>query len=362
MSVNVKVSEDTSVSFKGWASTGTAELSEFTYHPRPIGPKDVEIEITHCGICGSDIHTITEGWGKLTRGPVIPGHEIIGKVVAVGSNTHHKIGDLVGAGAMVDACGECKECTTGFQQQCAQRAFTYNDDFKDERGGITYGGYADRVRINGEYVFKIPSNIPAAEAAPLLCAGVTTFAPLKRYGAGPGKKVGIIGIGGLGHLGIQWARALNADEVVAISTSDSKREEAKTLGATGFVNSKNPEEMKAAAGTLDIVLCTSFGEDQSWDELISLVASHGNFIIVALPEKPISVWSPTLAGKSISITGSLIGGREAILEMLEYASAKNVRPWIEKKPMSDANAGVKHVMEGRPRYRVVLETEAATRL
>ncbi|KAG0288713.1 hypothetical protein BGZ98_004165 [Dissophora globulifera] len=362
MSANTKLSEDTSVSFKGWASTGTAVLSEFTYHPRPFGPKDVEIEITHCGICGSDIHTITEGWGKHTHGPVIPGHEIVGKVVAVGSNARHKIGDLVGAGAMVDACGDCKDCNTGYQQQCAQKSSTYNDVFKDGRGGNTYGGYADRVRINGDYLFKIPSDISPAEAAPLLCAGITTFAPLKRHGAGPGKKVGVIGIGGLGHLGIQWARALEADEVVAISTSDSKREEAKKLGATGFVNVRNPEEMEAAAGTLDIVLCTSFGADQSWDELISLVASQGNFIVVALPEKPMSVDCWTFIGRGISITGSFIGGSEAMEEMFQYASAKNVRPWIETRPMTEANEGVKYVMEGRPRYRVVLETEAATRL
>ncbi|KAG0316522.1 hypothetical protein BGZ99_006851 [Dissophora globulifera] len=362
MSSNTKLSEDTSVSFNGWASTGTPHLSEFAYHPRPIGPKDVEVEISYCGICGSDIHTITEGWGTLKLGPCIPGHEIVGKVVTAGSNALHKVGDLVGVGAMVDSCGNCERCNSGYHQECSKCAFTYNDSFKDGRGGLSYGGYADRVRVNSEFAFKIPSNISPAEAAPLLCAGATTYAPLKRYNAGPGKRVGVIGIGGLGHLGIQWARALNCDEVVAISTSDSKREEATKLGATKFVNSKNPEDMKAAARSMDLILCTSFGENQDWGKLISLVANHGTFILVALPDNPISFRASALTSRCVSVTGSMIAGRETVQEMFAFASEKGVRPWIEKMPMSNANGGVKHMMEGHPRYRIVLETPAAARL
>ncbi|KAF9904964.1 hypothetical protein BX616_001135 [Lobosporangium transversale] len=361
MPSNINSFEDTSATFTGWASTGTANLKPFSYHPRPLGPKDVEIEITHCGICGSDIHTITEGWGKLKNGPCIPGHEIVGKIVATGSdNSPHKIGDLVGVGAMVDSCRSCEECKTGFDQFCEAKAFTYNDTFKDGRGGYTYGGYADRVRVNGEFVFKIPSQISPAEAAPLLCAGITTYTPLKQYGAGPGKKVGVIGIGGLGHLGIQWARAMNCDEVVAISTSDSKRDEAKQLGATKFINSKKPEEMKAAAKSLDIIICTSFALDSDWAQLLSLVANHGKFVLLALPEKPIKVPGNSLISRGVSMVGSLIGGKEMVAEMLQFAAEKNVRPWIEKMPMNDANAAVKHMMEGRPRYRIVMETETAS--
>ncbi|KAF9579142.1 hypothetical protein BGW38_004728, partial [Lunasporangiospora selenospora] len=155
--------EDTSVTFNGWASTGTAELKEWSYHPRPLGPNDIEIEISHCGICGSDIHTITSGWGELTHGPCIVGHEIVGKVTAKGNKSIHQINDLVGIGAMVDACGECSDCKEGFDQLCKSRAFTYNDVFRDGRGGNTYGGYADRVRVNSDYAFKIPAEISAAE-------------------------------------------------------------------------------------------------------------------------------------------------------------------------------------------------------
>ncbi|KAF9957374.1 hypothetical protein BGZ72_001864 [Mortierella alpina] len=354
-------SEDSSVSFNGWASTGTPELKRWSYHPRPLAPNDVEIEITHCGICGTDVHTMTGGWGPLQYGPCIPGHEIIGKVVAKGAQNQLQIGDVVGVGAMCDACGNCEQCNQGRDQLCSKRAYTYNDIYRDERGGKTYGGYADRVRANGEYVFKIPPQISAAEAAPLLCAGVTTFAPLKRFGAGPGKRVGVIGIGGLGHLAIQWARAMNCDEVVAMSSSDNKREEAKKLGATKFVNVKKEEELQSLNKYLDIIVCTSDDKNQDWGKLLSLVRPRGTVVILALPEAPMSIPAYELLSHEVSLAGSAIGSAGAVREMLQFAAEKNVRPWIEKMSMSDPNAAVKHMMEGRPRYRIVMEVDAASR-
>ncbi|KAF9126653.1 hypothetical protein BGW39_006467 [Mortierella sp. 14UC] len=352
--------EDTTATFHGWASTGTLPLKKFSYHPRPLGPKDVEVEISHCGICGSDVHTMTGGWGALS-GPCITGHEIVGTVVAAGPQSLRQVGDLVGIGAIVDACGECKSCKDGFDQLCEKSVFTYNATYQD--GGKAYGGYADRVRVNSEYAHKIPSEISAAEAAPLLCAGITTYAPLKHFGAGPGKRVGVLGIGGLGHLAIQWAAAFKADEVVAISTSDSKREEAKKLGATKFINSRNEEERKSARHSLDILLLTSNADDTNWGELIEYVANHGTLVLLALPEVPtIAVPPSSLLMRHISISGSLIGGRLITQEMLEFAAKHNVRPWIETMPMSDANGAIKHMREGRPRYRIVMETEAAARL
>ncbi|KAF9957376.1 hypothetical protein BGZ72_001866 [Mortierella alpina] len=347
--------EDPSVSFHGWASTGTATLKQWSYHPRPLGPKEIEIEISHCGICGSDIHTITGGWGELKHGPCIPGHEIVGKVAAKGPQSHHQVGDLVGVGAMVNACGNCKLCNGRFDQLCKKRTFTYNDVNKDDRGGKTYGGYADRVRVSSEYAFKIPTEISAAEAAPLLCAGVTTYSPLKHHGAGPGKVVGVIGIGGLGHLAIQWAHAMKCDEVIAISTSDSKREESKKLGATKFVNSKKPEELEAVSQSMDILICTSFDKNQDWGALLDLVATRGKFVLLALPEAPLVIPASALLMREISLVGSAIGGKETVKEMFQFAADHNVRPWIEKMPMSDANAAVKHMMEGHPRYRIVME-------
>jgi len=199
-------------------------------------------------------------------------------------------------------------------------------------------------------------------AAPLLCAGITTYAPLIQYKAGPGKKVGVIGIGGLGHVAIQWAAALKCDEVVAISSSDSKREESKKLGATKFVNSKNEAEMKAAAQSMDIILCTSFDKNADWGALLSLVANNGKMVILALPEAPLTIEAGAFVQRQVSMVGSLIGGKKMTREMLDFAAKHNVRPWIEKMPMSDCNAAVKHVIEGHPRYRVVMETAAAAKV
>ncbi|KAF8945605.1 hypothetical protein BGZ47_002318 [Haplosporangium gracile] len=361
MSATKAIAEDTTATFTGWASTGSLPLKKFSYHPRPLGPKDVEVEISHCGICGSDVHTMTSGWGELS-GPCITGHEIVGTVVKAGPESVRKVGELVGIGAIVDACGECKDCKAGFDQLCHKATFTYNATYHDS-GARSYGGYADRVRVNSQYAHKIPSEISAAEAAPLLCAGVTTYTPLKHFGAGPGKRVGVMGIGGLGHLAIQWAAALKADEVVAISTSDSKRDEAKKLGATKFVNSRNEEERKAARRSVDILLLTSNDKNTDWAELIDYIANHGTLVLLALPEIPtIAIPPGSLLRRHVSIAGSLIGGWKITQEMLEFAAKTGVRPWIEKMPMSDANAAIKHMMEGRPRYRVVMETEAAARL
>ncbi|KAF9939386.1 hypothetical protein BGZ65_010691 [Modicella reniformis] len=195
---------------------------------------------------------------------------------------------------MVDSCGDCRFCKDDGDHFCRHKTFTFNDTYRDGRGGLTYGGIADRIRLNGAFAFKIPPQISPAEAAPLLCAGITTYSPLKRFNAGPGKKVGVIGIGGLGHMALQWAHAMECDEVVAISTSDSKREESMKLGASKFVNLKNPEELQTLAGSLDIVLCTSFAKDTNWDQLLQLVAKHGTIVLLAIPEVPVQLTGITL--------------------------------------------------------------------
>ncbi|KAF9148207.1 hypothetical protein BG015_010069 [Linnemannia schmuckeri] len=362
MTVINTIVEDTTTTFTGWATTGALPLKQFSYHPRPLGSKDIEVEVTHCGICGSDISTLTGGWGALP-GPCITGHEVVGTVVAAGPQSLHQNGSLVGVGGLVNSCGDCKDCNNGFQQLCAMKTFIFNDVYHDGSNAVPQGGFADRVRVSSEFAYKIPSEISPAEAAPLLCAGITTYTPLKHFGAGPGKRVGVMGIGGLGHLAIQWAAAFKADEVVAISTSDSKREEAKKLGATKFVNSRNEEERKATRHSLDILLVTSNDKDANWAELIDYVANHGTLVFLALPEvATVAVPPSALLMRHISIAGSLTGGREITQEMLEFAAEHNVRPWITTMPMSDANAAVKVTIEGRPRYRVVMETEAAARL
>ncbi|KAF9150795.1 hypothetical protein DFQ26_001454, partial [Actinomortierella ambigua] len=272
-------------------------------------PAMSRLEISLYGICRSDIHTITEGWGPLCHGPCNTGHEIIGHVVARGDKVSAKLshGDRVGVGAMVDSCNGCELCQQGLDQQCKKMAFANNDTLEEGRPGVTYGGYADRIRVPAEWTFKILRRFHRQKrSAPLLCAGVTTYAPLARYGAGPTKRVGVLGLGGLGHLGVQFARAFSSKEVVVVSTSDSKRAEAEKLGVTRFINSHSPEQMAANAGTIDPVV--------------------GDFITE---------------------------------ETLDFAAKHNVRPWIEKMPMSDANAAVKLMMGGRPRYRIVMYTDAA---
>ncbi|KAF9104535.1 hypothetical protein BGX29_001709 [Mortierella sp. GBA35] len=364
MTVSNIIAEDLTTTFTGWASYGSLPLKKFSYHPRPLGPEDIEIEITHCGVCASDAHTTTGGWGELTLGPCIVGHEIAGTIVAAGPKSVRSVGESVAVGCIVDTCGgDCKDCKEGSDQLCKQAVYTYNNVYKDGSEAKTYGGYADRLRVKSKWAYKIPKEITTAEVAPLLCAGITTYAPLKKYGAGPGKKVGVLGVGGLGHLGIQWAAAMNADEVVAISTSDSKREEAKKLGATKFVNSKNEEERKSINRSLDIFLLTSNDRNTDWAELIEYVANKGILVLLALPEVPtIAVPPVSVVFREISIVGSMIAGLSLTQEMLEFAAKHGVRPWIEKMPMSDANAAMMHLLEGSPRYRIVLETEAATRL
>ncbi|KAF9577398.1 hypothetical protein BGW38_007406 [Lunasporangiospora selenospora] len=346
---------DKSTTFTGWASTGTIELKKWSYHPRLLSEDEIEIEITHCGICGSDIHTITSGWGDLKYSPCIPGHEVVGKVVVKGANTTHQIGDLVGVGGLISSCGNCKHCKTGFEQFCPERTFIFNDTFKDGRGGLTYGGFADRLQVHGKFAFKIPDGLSGAEAAPLLCAGLTVFNPLKTLGAGPGKKVGVIGIGGLGHLGVQFARAMQCDEVVAISSGDSKREEAFKLGATKYINSSKPEEMKAAHQSLDIILYTSTGKNIDWSGLVDLIGNRGKLVVVAFLGESLGVPGYPLNVRHISISGSIIGGIETTKEMIAFAAKHNVRSLVEVMPMSNATEAIQRADDGHPRFRVVLD-------
>ncbi|KAG0225272.1 hypothetical protein BGW42_004561 [Actinomortierella wolfii] len=315
---------DPSATFTGWASNGTPHLTLWSYHPRHLGKRDIDIEITHCGICGSDIHTIKQELGPLKNPPCIVGHEIVGKVVARGDEAHYTIGDRVGVGPMVDSCLECDACKSDMNQQCKKMAFTYNDVYKTEgkSPAVTYGGYADRVRVPCDYAFRIPEEISSDE----------------------------------GHITIQWAAALKSKDVYAISTSDNKRDEAKKLGATKFINSRKKEETDSLAGKIDILIITSFGPETDYNQLLDWVNDNGHAVMLAVPEEPMKINAGSLIFRNLSLTGSLIGGRKLTQKMLDFAAKHNVRPMIERMPMSDANAAVKHMMEGRPRYRIVMAT------
>ncbi|CAG8464779.1 6667_t:CDS:10 [Cetraspora pellucida] len=343
--------------FHGYAAFDKeSELKPYSYTPKPLGDEDLEVGISHCGICGSDLHTMRSGW-RPTLYPAILGHEIVGNILKKGSKvSNFNIGDRVGISCQVHSCGECVECTTGYDQLCAKRVFTYNDMWKDAEGVPTkyqsQGGYSDKIRAHSRFVFHIPEEISSAEACPLLCAGLSTFAPLKRHKVGPGNKVGISGIGGLGHMAIQWAAKMGA-EVTAISHSE-KRDEAIKLGATHFLNISDPIDVKKFTHTQDIILSTSCNPQADWSKYMNLIKNHGTLILIGLPEAPLQI--PVFAFmRFVKVEGSLIGGSQEIKDMLAFAVKHNVRPWIQKIPMKDINEGIKIVRNGKAKYRVVLE-------
>ncbi|CAK4227484.1 unnamed protein product, partial [Aphanomyces euteiches] len=281
---------------------------------------------------------------------------IIGHVARVGSNvdaTKYAIGARVGVGAQCGSCLDCSQCHRDRENLCDLNLGTYNG--KTPEGYITQGGYADYYRCHYKFVVPIPEGLSSESAAPMMCAGVTTYSPLKTHGAGPGKKVGVVGIGGLGHLGIQWAVALGA-EVTALSSSDKKEKESKELlGAHHYLNYSDPEAVKAYAKTFDILLCTSYSTTTNWDMLLSLVATEGKFILVGLPEKPISLAAFSVVPRQITFVGSIIGSPAQIEEMLAFAVEKGVNSIVEVLPMSDAAVGLKKVQNGQARFRIVLK-------
>ena len=319
----------------------------------------MEVRIEYCGICGSDLHTAFGGWGEVQY-PIIVGHEIVGKVTKKGKNVKHlELGDRVGCGAQCGAClnqgkESCRGCSTGNENHCTQGNIgTYNGKYPD--GERSQGGYADYKRFHSKFAFKIPEAIPSAEAAPLLCAGATVYSPLKRYGAGPGKKVGVIGIGGLGHLAVQFAAKLGADQVVAIGRSKGKADEAKKLGATDFLSIEDEAEFKRFKHTLDIIICCANGEGMPYDKYLQLGALDAYFVLVALPEEELKVKPFSLCGTRVHLVGSSIGNTAEIKEMLQFAADNDVRPVIELLPMSQVNEGIRKVKENDVKFRVVLQ-------
>lgn len=344
-----------SKTFKGFAVKAKGEpFVPFEYTPRPLGDSDVEIKISHCGICHSDIHTVDSGWGP-TVYPVIVGHEIVGEVVAAGKEVKDlKVGDRVGVGAQVQACLEpsCGACACGSDNHCPKGVFTYNSKYAD--GGMAYGGYQEQVRVPSTHAFKVPESIPSQIAAPLLCAGATVYSPLARAGVKPGMKVGIVGLGGLGHLAVMYAAKMGAD-VYAITRSDSKREDAIKLGAKGCLVSTKPEEVAAAANSFNVILCTATEAAAQFDLYMSLLGLDGTFIMVGAPEAPISFNVFSVIFKRIKFTGSLIGSRKEITDMLEFSAKHEVHPWVDVLPMDKVNEGVQRVRDGKVRYRIVLQ-------
>ena len=357
------MSTDTSIpeQFTGYAAFepqgDNFTLKKHSYTPRPFEEDDIDIKVSACGICGSDIHVLRSGWGP-SQYPAIVGHEIVGRVVRAGNNSGHQVGDLVGVGAQCNSCRQCAACKDNNENYCKKAwCATYQGSLKN--GQYTQGGYADFYRSPGHFAVKIPEGLDEKVAAPLLCAGesvllplirtsltfgnllgVTVFSPLSHYGAGPGKRVGVIGIGGLGHLGIQFSKALGA-ETFALSTSKSKEADCKAMGADGVLVTKDPKALlKDYAGTFDLLIGTSFAADMPFDTLfLPLLKPRGHIVQVGLPEERLpGIMPQALLGKSI--TGSLIGSPAEIKQMFEIAVKHNIKPWIQERPMSDAQQAV----------------------
>jgi uncharacterized zinc-type alcohol dehydrogenase-like protein len=337
------------------AASEKSPLASTTIARRDPTESDVQIEILFCGICHSDLHQARNEWSGVmpTVYPCVPGHEIVGRVTKVGSAvTKFKPGDLAAVGCLVDSDGTCPECKQGFEQFCPNMTLTYN--FPDKHtGGVTYGGYSDSIVVTERFVLKVPSNLDLAGAAPLLCAGITTFSPLHHWGVTKGKKVGIVGLGGLGHMGVKFAHALGA-HVVLFTTSPGKKDDALRLGADEVVISKNADEMAKHAGSFDFIL-DAVSADHNINALLGLLRRDGNLCLVGAPEKPLSVAPFNLLFGRRSLSGSPIGGIAETQEMLDFCGKHNITADVEVIPIQKVNEAYDRLLKADVKYRFSID-------
>jgi uncharacterized zinc-type alcohol dehydrogenase-like protein len=336
------------------ATSATSPLASATIARRDPIDQDVQIEILYCGICHSDLHQVRDEWSGVmpTVYPCVPGHEIVGKVTKVGSAVKKfKTGDLAAVGCMVDSDRTCKECQAGLEQFCRNFTLTYN--FPDKHlGGVTYGGYSDSIVVDQRFVLHVPSNLNQAGVAPLLCAGITTYSPMRHWGVTKGKKVGIVGLGGLGHMGVKFAHALGA-HVVVFTTSANKKDDALRLGADEVVISRN-NEMQKHAGTFDFILdCVSADHDVS--AYINLLGRDGNLTLVGAPEKPFPVSAFGLIFGRRSLSGSPIGGIPETQEMLDFCGQHGITSDVEVIPIQKVNEAYERLLKADVKYRFSID-------
>jgi uncharacterized zinc-type alcohol dehydrogenase-like protein len=341
---------------RAYAAAGaTSPLDRITIERREPGERDVRIEILYCGICHSDLHMVRDEWHDImpTVYPIVPGHEIVGRVTGVGpAVTKVKPGDLAAVGCMVDADLSCPHCRDGYEQYCAHMTLTFNSPDK-HTGGVTYGGYSEAIVVDEHFVLRVPSNLDLAGAAPLLCAGITTYSPLRHWGAGEGKKVGIVGLGGLGHMGVKFARAFGA-HVVVFTTSPGKSEDARRLGAHEVVVSRNADEMKAHTGSFDFILDT-VSADHDVNAYLQLLGRDGAMTLVGLPPKPLQVAAFGLIVARRSLSGSSIGGIAETQEMLDFCGAHNITADVEVIAIQKANEAYERLLKSDVKYRFVID-------
>ena len=328
---------------KAYAAKGPKQaLEPFEYEPGPLGPHEVEVKVGHCGICHSDLAMIDDDWG-FSAYPLVPGHEVIGTVAAVGSDVDLvQVGQRVGVGWSCGSCGRCEWCLRGLESLCGKN-----------QGVIVHhhGGWAESVRAQAKFAVPIPDALDSAVAGPLMCAGSTVFTPMARFGVKPTMRAAVVGIGGLGHLAVQFLAAFGC-EVTAISSTHSKDDEAREMGATHFLATKGTDELKEAAGSFDFIIST-VSADVPWGEYVGALRPQGRLVLVGIPESDLKIPPfPLLVEKSVS--GGMCGGPSDTALMLDFAARSGVRPVVESFPMADVNRAVDHVRAGKARYRVVL--------
>ena len=338
---------------KGYAATDASKpLAPFSFERREPGDDDILIDVKYCGVCHSDIHQARNEWGNSSF-PMVPGHEVAGIVSAVGKNvTTFKVGDRAGVGCFVNSCTTCATRDVDLEQYMPGIVQTYND-FEADGVTPTYGGYSDHIVVKEGYVLHMPDNLPLDAAAPLLCAGITLYSPLRHWKAGPGKKVAIVGMGGLGHMGVKLAHAMGAD-VTVLSQSLSKKEDGLKFGADAYYATSDAETFKTLAGTFDLIICTvSAGID--WNAYLGLLKIDGSMVLVGAPEHPVPVHAFSLIGGRKSLSGSGIGSIKETQEMLDFCAEHNIVADIEVIDIKDINEAYERVLKSDVRYRFVID-------
>ncbi len=337
-------------------ASATASFAADTIPRREAGPRDVQIEILYCGICHSDLHTVRDEWASVmpTVYPCVPGHEIVGRVTKVGPDvTKVQPGELVGVGCLVGSDHSCPNCQADMEQFCPGATFTYNSPDVHGTAPVTYGGYSESIVVDEHFVLRVPGNLDLSGVAPLLCAGITTYSPIRRWGDIAGKKVGVVGLGGLGHMAVKFARAFGA-HVVVFTTSARKKEDALRLGAHEVIVSTDPEQMKAQAGTFNFILDTIAAEHDI-NAYINMLGLEGNITLVGAPEKPLPLSAFALLFGRRSISGSLIGGLKETQAMLDFCGKHNITADVEVIPIQKVNEAYERLVKSDVKYRFSID-------
>jgi uncharacterized zinc-type alcohol dehydrogenase-like protein len=335
------------------ATSATSPLARMTIDRRDPTERDVQIDILFCGVCHSDLHMVRDEWGGMSTYPMVPGHEIVGRVTRVGSAvTKYKPGDLAAVGCLVDSDGTCEHCKAGHEQFCANLVLTYGVPDK-HLGGVTYGGYSESIVVDERFVLRVPANLDAAGAAPLLCAGITTYSPLRHWGVTKGTKAGVVGLGGLGHMGVKLAHAFGA-HVVVFTTSPNKRDDALRLGADDVVVSRNANEMQAHAGSFEFILDT-VSADHDVNAYLNLLRPDGNLTLVGAPPTPLATSAFSLIMGRRSLSGSNIGGIPETQEMLDFCGKHDITADVEVIPIQKINEAYERLLKSDVKYRFSID-------